>query len=372
MRNSRSLIITVCFCAFLGGILLVSLFLPKRSFSSLENRYLQKTPSLSVRTLQNGDFMEDVETYAADHIAWRDMWVKFHALTEKICGKNEIGGIFLAKSNTLIKHIDPPADAEMDARADYVSSLSGSLDIPVYFGLIPSAAEIWSDRLPENAVCADESADIVRIGENTTAISVDILSALTSHADEEVFYRTDHHWTSLGAFYGADALLRGMGQDGLDINDYTPVTVSDDFFGTTYSSSCAFWVKPDHIERYVPDDSATVTHQDGAKIWDTGLYKDECLDTKDKYSYFLGGNQPLCIVKSDNTDGKKILLIRDSYSDSLTPFIAERFSEIHLIDLRYYRTSIREYIDENEIDAVVVLYGYSTFVSDGNLFLLGR
>ena len=104
------------------------------------------------------------------------------------------------------------------------------------------------------------------------------------------------------------------------------------------------------------------------------LYVDQYLSVKDKYSYFLGGQQqPLCVIESGKVpDGPKVLIIRDSYTDSLAPFLTERFSEIHLFDLRYNATSVRDYIAQNDIDSVVVLYSFSNFATDKNLFLLGR
>ena len=102
------------------------------------------------------------------------------------------------------------------------------------------------------------------------------------------------------------------------------------------------------------------------------LYVDSYLDVKDKYSYFLGGRQPLCVVEKEDSDGPRVLLVRDSYSDSLTPFLTERFAEVHLLDPRDNLSNIKGYVEENGIDAVVVLYSFSNFAADDNLFLLGR
>ena len=86
----------------------------------------------------------------------------------------------------------------------------------------------------------------------------------------------------------------------------------------------------------------------------------------------LGGQQSLGVVYGPNAQGPKLLLVRDSYSDSLVPFLTAHFSEIHLIDLRYYKLSAAEYIQEHGIDAAVVLYSVPSFVTDSNLVWLGR
>ena len=103
------------------------------------------------------------------------------------------------------------------------------------------------------------------------------------------------------------------------------------------------------------------------------LYVDSYLEVKDKYSSFLGGNKPLCVIETEHTDAPKVLVIRDSYADSLAPFLTQNFSEIHLFDPRYNLTSVKDYVTQNEIDSVVVLYSISNFTAkDNQMFVLGR
>ena len=124
---------------------------------------------------------------------------------------------------------------------------------------------------------------------------------------------------------------------------------------------------------YISEDGVTVTSYPNGKPEPGKLYDASYLARKNKYAYFLGGNQPLCVVRSETPGAEgKLLLVRDSYADSLTPFLTERFAEIHLIDLRYYRASLQDYIRENGIDRVLVLYGFSNFTTDRNLFLLAK
>jgi hypothetical protein len=163
-----------------------------------------------------------------------------------------------------------------------------------------------------------------------------------------------------------------MGLEPLSLSDYEKNTVSTAFYGTIFSSSGVRWVKADEIDTYVPENGVQVTTYYNGEAADGSLYVPEYLEKKDKYSYFLGGNQPLCVIRSEKNDGPKVLLIRDSYSDSLAPFLTERFSQLHLFDLRYNLTSVQSYVAEHDIDAVVVLYSFSNFADDGNLFLLGR
>ena len=372
MSKKYSVFISGLFCAFIGGICVVSMLLPKKEFSELENRYLEKTPQLSLSALADGSFMEQVENYTADHIVGRDFWVSLKSWSERLTGKQENNGVYLGDKETLINRVDPLKAEKLDKDLASLNTLVSNVSVPVYFGLIPSAASTWHDRLPAGAPTADEAAIIDQLYFGTGANTVDMAGALAAHKDEDIYYRTDHHWTSLGAFYGANALLEAMGLEPLDLNNYEKTTVTEDFNGTIFSTSGVRWVTPDSIDTYVPEDGVKVTSYFSGKPEEGALYHPEKLEKKDKYTYFLGGNQPLCVIETQHTDAPKVLVIRDSYSDSLAPFLTERFSEIHLYDLRYNMQSIQQYVADNDIDSVVVLYSFQNFSTDGNLFLLGR
>ena len=374
MSKRYSIFLTALFCTFLGGMALLSLLLPKKSFSELENRYLQKAPTLSFSSVVvNGKFMEEAEDYVSDHIAGRDFWVALKAWSERLSGKRENEGVYFGKEDTLLNQVSDPDETQLSQAMDFLNLLAEQSPVPTYFGVIPTSAAIWQDRLPEGAPTADEESVIRELAGESRAQTVDIYGALAAHAEEDIYYRTDHHWTSLGAFYGANAILEAMGREPLDLADYPPVTVSDSFYGTIFSTSGVRWVPPDSIEAYVTEDGVSVTSYPKGEPEPGKLYDASYLTKKNQYAYFLGGNQPLCVVRSGKPGAEgKLLLVRDSYADSLTPFLTERFREIHLIDLRYYRASLQDYIRENGIDEIMVLYGYSSFTTDRNLFLLAK
>ena len=372
MPKKFNVFLSCLFCAFLGGVFLLSALLPDKEFSPLENRYLQKAPAFSLNALHYGDFVEDAEKYTADHIVGRDFWVALKAWCERLSGKPENNGTYLAAGGALINRLDEPDMDKLNKNIQHLNKLVSSTDLPVYFGLIPSAASIWSDRLPAGAPTADEQAIINDLYSRTDAVTVDLSSLLAEHAYEDIYYRTDHHWTSLGAYYGYAALMNAMGLNPVSLSDYEKNTVSEEFYGTIFSSSGVRWVSPDVIDIYVPEAGVEVTSYFTDKAEPGELYVEKFLSEKDKYSYFLGGNQPLCIIKGQNTDAPKLLLVRDSYADSLAPFLSDSFSEVHLFDLRYNRTSLSSYIEENGIDQVAVLYSISNFATDSNLFLLSR
>ena len=372
MSNKYNGLITAIFCGFLGVVLAVSMILPDKEFSELENRNLSKAPELTMENVMDGKFMQDAEDYTADHIVGRDFWVALKAWCERLSGKQENNGVYFGQEQTLINHMDKPDLDKAVQSVEHINKLVGNVDVPVYFGLIPSAAEIWKDRLPAGAPTADENSLIEMLYANSQATNLDMKGALNAHKDEGIYYRTDHHWTSLGAGYGANVLLEAMGLEPLALDSYEKITVSDEFYGTIFSSSGVRWVQPDTIDIYIPEEGVTVTSNFTGKEEPGQMYVEEYLDKKDKYSYFMGGNQPLCILESEVKEGPKVLIIRDSYSDAMAPFMTQRCSEVHLFDLRYNLTSIQQYVEENEIDHVVVLYSFSNFNQGTNLFALGR
>ncbi len=372
MSKKFNVFLSALFCAFIGGVCVISLLLPDKDFSPLENRFLQKPPRLSAESLADGKFMEAAEDYVSDHIVGRDFWVAAKAWSERLSGKQENEGVYFGKQDTLINRVKDPDPEKLDQDMGYLDALVGNVSVPVYFGLIPSAAEIWRDRLPAGAPTADERAVIDQLYFSTGASTIDMYGALEAHSEEDLYYRTDHHWTSLGAFYGANAIFEAMGLEPIRLEDYTKTTVSDQFYGTSFSTSGVRWLPPDSIDAYVPDQGIKVTSYFKGTPEEGSLYVDSWLAEKDKYSYFLGGRQPLCVVEKEGSAGPRVLVIRDSYSDSLAPFLTERFSEVHLFDPRDNLTSIKDYVEEHEIDAVVVLYSFANFTTDQNLFVLSR
>ena len=363
MTKAYSRFLTAFFCVFLGGLLVWHVLLPDREKSETENRTLAQAPEFSWTALVDGSYTKKVETYFADQFPLRDSWTGLKARAEQLIGKSEFNGVYLC-GDTLISKVESPDEALVEKNLSYVDRLSGKTDIPVYLGLIPSAAEVWKEKLPAGAESWDQTELLAQSG-------VDFQSTLSAHADEPIFYRTDHHWTTLGAFYGANALLEVLGKEPLKEDNFTVEMAADSFNGTLYSQSGIHWLEPDTMEFWVEDAGLNVTSWRNGTPEPGSLYDRSYLEKKDKYSAFLGGNQPLCVIKNDTiSDGSKLLVVRDSYSDALAPFLAQRFSEVHLLDLRYYRASTVQYAEENGIDAICVLYSVQNFISDRNLVLL--
>ena len=388
MTKRYCIFITALFCAFIGVFLAANAITPDRTFSEMENRNLEQRPEVDLGTPEklfkdgnffNGQFMRDFETYTTDQFVGRDTWIALKSSTERLLGKKENNDVYFADNDTLITRFDQPDAQRVTDNLNYVNNFVENVDIPVIFSLIPTQACIWADRLPEGAPNASQTDLLTQAqGAVTRATWADLYSPLMEHKGEDIFYRTDHHWTSLGAYYGYAGLASALGYEPVPLSNYQETVRSTQFYGTVFSSSGVRWVKPDTITTYVPEDGITVVshtydNQGNPVEEPRELYVESFLSVKDKYSMFLGGNQSLGVVKNENNpDGPKLMIIRDSYADSLVPFLTAHYSEIHLLDPRYYHLSFSDYAEQNGIDQALVLYSVPNFVTDQNLFWISR
>ena len=382
MSKQYSIFITALFCLFTFGFGIALILSPSRDFSDQENRFLAQFKAPTLDTLRSGKFMESFEDYVTDQFPLRDQWIQLKAYSERALGKQENNKVYFGTDGqTLFAHFTAPTREALEQKVGFVNKLGANLDVPVYFSLVPDKSFVLADLLPANAPNVDDGSTIEKArglcGDGVTF--VDLRNALAGRND---FYRTDHHWTTLGAQHAWEALRAGMGltgqagdTDGLSYQGLSYTQVSDSFYGTTYSSSGAAWVEPDSIYTVIPEGGTrgrtTVDRYPEGVAIPGGLYYPEKLEVKDKYAYFLGGNQPLCVVKNPDAENGRLLVIRDSYADCLAPFLSEAFQEVHLFDLRYNNTSLKKYVADNGIDQVLVLYSAANFSTDQNLFKLG-
>ena len=353
------------FILWIFGFAAAFLLYPDKSFSEMENRYLQTLPEFSAARLFSGAYGKEFEDYLNDQFVLRDGFVKLNTTIRYASGLREKNDVYYTTDGALIQKANEPERIERNAQA--AADFAAKCDVPVYFALIPGALELRADTLPEGAPGQDQGALIQKACDAFGNGAVDMLGALSGHDDEKIFYRTDHHWTSLGAYYGYTAIMKSMGLQAQSSGE--PVTLSNNFYGTLYSKAPAFWIKPDSIERYVPADGTRVTAYEGEEAEQRALYCMENLAKKDKYTVFLGGNKPRVVVETQNTHAPRLLILRDSYTDAMTPFLTRHFSRIDLLDCRYYRRSVSAYINENDIDMVLICYSVANFCSDANLAL---
>ena len=373
MSKRYCIFLSALFCAFLAVFLVAGAVSPDQSFSQLENRNLQQLPAPTVETVLSGKFMADFETYTTDQFPGRDAWVDLKARTEKAMGKQENNSVYFCKKDTLITRFDTPDAQNVASNLSYVDQFAQKAGVPVYFSLIPGAAEIWSDRLPEGAPNASQKAVIDQAASTLkTALVYDTYSALAAHSGEDIYYRTDHHWTSTGAYYAYQQLCDTLGLTPFDTAAHTVLT-ADGFYGTHYSKARTPDAEPDTITYYDLPNELTIYSVSGpgqpAEGETTGLYDTAKLDVYDKYAMFLHGNNGLSRIRGDGTG--RILVIKDSYANCFVPYLTANYADIDVVDFRNYNYGLDKLIADNDYDQLLVLYSFDSFKSDPYLYRAG-
>lgn len=354
---------------------------PDKVFSESENRFLEKKPKFSWEALFNKTYTADIEKYITDQFIWRDIFVGIKTQAEHLLGKKDTNGVYFSKDDYLIeKHDTTKIDQDLLNRnidrlyefMDTTSKKLGNENISVM--LVPTSSNILKDKLPSYATQFDQDLMLDSIKEGIKyGKFIDVRQLLNSNSKEYIYYKTDHHWTTLGAYYGYLAWCNEMSINAMKQEDFDVKIASIDFYGTIYSKARLRTTKPDTIYTYIPKAPLTygVDYNQGSNLTDT-LYENNFLDKRDKYSLFLGGNNPLVKITSSNKNGKKLLLIKDSYAHCFAPFIANEFEEVHMIDLRYVNISLQSYIDENNITDALLLYNTINFATESNILKLNK
>ena len=344
----------------------VTLIVPPKDFSDKENRKLASRPEFSKETLIDGTFFKNAQAYFADHFTGRDFWITMNLRFKTLLGQKENGGVYIGKNNTLFLKPSEPNDAALKKNLEAMNAFIKDKKIKSYAAIIPNAVTVNADKLPDNAPVPDQAEQLSYIAENIPAVDfIDVTPALTAHKDDYIFYRTDHHWTSLGAKYAFEAIAADMGIK--PKNDYKTYMVSDSFTGTLASKSGKYSTA-DKVEIYVPqtDIEYNVTFVDNKEKTAT-MYKESALEGKDHYTVFFGGNHPRVDIKTTADTGRKLLVFKDSYANCLMQFMYPYFDEIIMIDPRYYYDSAYPLLNQYSITDVLYLYNCDTFMTDTSL-----
>lgn len=364
----------IVFLVFVFGFTAITFVSPERTFSDNENRVLATMPEFSWKTLFSGEFMADYEEYITDQFFLRDNWIQLKTIAEIVLNKQDINGVYISKDGYLIeRHEDSEIDFEMlekslDRLVQFAEKHAGRLGADhVKVMLVPTASEILTDKLPPFATGFDQNGMIddlySRLPEGT---ALDVREALKAHADEYIYYKTDHHWTTLGAFYAYQEFCKAMGLEVPSLEDVEQTVVSEEFLGTVHSKLNLNISKDSMSTFQLPNTPSKVqVTVDMAQKFDS-LYVDKYLDMKDKYSYYLDGNHGLTEIHS-NSEGKgTLLIIKDSYSHCFAPMTVGNYEKVYLVDFRYFNMPISQFMMQYRVTDVLVLYNAVTFATDVN------
>lgn len=382
MNNKKAQIVIISvFLAFTVAFFGLFMVLPKAEYSSSEKRYLAKAPEVSLENFFEGKLTNALEGgenggYIPDHFPFRTFFVGVNAYWNLLTGSTASNGYYYGDDGYILTK--PASTNRADKNLELINRFSASFD-EVGLMVVPSAGYMLDSKLPEvHADYPDEQvyelinknkAQNIRVYDLCEDFGYRVVS------DEQVYYKTDHHWTSLGAY---TAYGRFCEDKGLPYTETDAFTVSsyENFYGTTYSSSGYFLRKPDTLEIWENKgfaDSIKVTVTEGSKseTFDS-MYFEEHLTEDDMYPVFLDGNHALVSIENSKAkSGDTILLIKDSFAHCAAPFFAENYAKVIMVDLRYYKLPVTELVESEGVDEILFLYGMNNFCTDTNLAYLG-
>ena len=380
MKKVYKALPAIVFVAFIGVMLILFLVLPKRDFSVPEKRYLEKAPAFTLSSFfktedKENSFQTHFESFIEDHTAGRDFWVELSAYYNLILGNNGAKGVYHGKDGYLIN--DPTETEKFSRNLGFIEEFAehiAGMKVPVTVAVAPSTGYVCEDKLPDLHYTYHDDELFAEMQDTfKTAEFVDLREPLkTAYNDgNQVFYRTDHHWTSFGAFTAYQALSKSLGYTPNDKSAYE-VTSYEGFYGTTYSTSGYWLTKPDDIEVWDnPDNQIDVSIVDGETKDQEDMFFYSHLEEPDKYPVFLDGNHPYTVITNKNaaTD-EKLLVVKDSFAHSLVPFLADHYAQIIMVDMRYYSMPMQPIIEHEGIDRVLFLYSVDNLATDDNIGLI--
>lgn len=357
------------FFGFLFGFSAVNLLSPAEAFSPLENRYLAQRPGLSLDgLLDSGErgFARRFEQYVNDQFLLRDGWITLKSVAEAALGKTENNNIVYGSEGYLFeKYRSYDADRlekNFVCLEEFAALYPG---LQKYVMVVPDAYAVLTDKVPEGLGNVDQVPEISRIADRLSKSGyrpVDAVGALAAHRGEEIYYRTDHHWTTLGAWYGYSAFAEAAGF-GVAAPDEQKKQSADGFWGTHFSKAKKFDLIPDRVVWYdFPVDEVTVDGQPK-----DGMYDLSRLEGRDKYALFLHANNGVTVIKNRQAPAKKLLIVKDSYANCLVPFLTRDYAAVTVADLRALPEGLGALIEREGFDEMLVLYGFSSLASDANL-----
>lgn len=341
----------------------------QRTYSPVEKRELQTRPEISITKVLDGRFQKKYESYLRDQFPGRDHWVSFQTDMELFMGKNEIHNVYIGKNHYLLEHytekeFDPQQISKnLQALEKFVGKAKQNADVHVM--MVPTKSWILRKKLPAFAPHYKEQKfyDALQQKLEKEDVLISVEPVLDAHKEEEIYYRTDHHWTTLGAWYAYEQYTKAVGGDLQRAQGKKKFRcISKDFYGTTYAK-INYARQADKIEIYEPEDKLRVVYNMGEKKTKT-LYDVSFLKTADQYSVFTGGNQAVLEITGGIKNGKTLLLIKDSFANSILPFLAEDYEKLVVVDLRQLNVSGDRLLEMFSPTDILILYNSAQFAQD--------
>lgn len=353
---------------FVPGIVL---FVKKdKTFSDLENRTLSVRPTPTVTDVLSGKTESELTDFVTDQFIFRDFLMKVQTEYKKLLGAKDVGGVYFAKNGFLLDKISDN-DISFDAYEKNLLKVkeffeeNGNVKSSVL--LVPSPSVMLKDYLPKNATFYNDEMYYKKameiFGSQFVYIKDGFKEAIDSEAKngevDKYYFKTDHHYTTYGAYLAYKLYMESMGVTPRSIEEFGLKDTGKTFYGTLYSKAADFRTKPD--EFIVP----TVNESDYKVIGGKGVIYDlEAMDRKDKYTLYFGGNFGTIIIEGNNNTGRNLMIVKDSYANSLLPYMLKEYDKIVVVDPRFFTGSISTLMSENEINEVLFFYEMGNFIND--------
>ncbi len=371
MKQKALNIVTVAlFALALLSVPLYWLLFPRRTFSEAERRYLSEPPQVSDQSLKSWAFDDAVETYLADQLPCRDALVGLNAYTVLLSGRQVSRDIWMDRAGYLLEAPVKVSPEQIDKRLNRMAALGKKTGLPVYVMAVPSAGYVRRGTLPQALGKLYADADILqRIADAPGIIPVPLKETFLKEG-QSWYYRTDHHWTGAGAYAAYRLFMEAAGRDALPYDCFYHHTV-DGYVGSTRSRSALWLSKPDVLTLDEPMDTpVTVTFSDGDRTFDSLFFPDH-LAEYDWYPLFLDGNHPVTVIENRAAADERVLvMVKDSFGNTLAPLLTPSYRRIVLVDPRYYRGSVADLCAEYSASELLFCYSLERICTDLNLSIL--
>ena len=368
LKELKQYPLLVLFFLFIFCFMIADGLWPKRAESDLERRDLAQFPKFSFSSLVKNEWTAKYGEYTKDQVIGRDSWLKAQSLCESLLfRKEEIGGAMIGKNDALFTKmfaLTPTEEKLLQKNTTLVQQFIEKFPGQVTFLLAPSSSVINAEELPANTPMLDENARLDTIFSTVgEANSLDLREPFTAAKDDvQLYYDTDHHWTSYGAYlaYQQFCQMRSLTPMEVSESDYTTVP---GFYGTTYSKALYWKSKPDTIAYLDLPNAMTVWNVSPTfeltENFTATMYDKSKLETGDKYAMFLYGNNGYSTIEGDGEGS--ILVVKDSYANNFIPYLTANYARIGVIDPRGFGLSVADFAQQEGYDEVLLLFNFQSF-----------
>jgi len=364
MKTVFSKVTALTVIVFTCLFLVLTLTSKKDEYSVNENRKLKDFPEISASSLIYGDFGKKVSEYFADRFAGRNVWLSMRAEFEAQAGDSISNGIWVSKKMMLDTGFSSQSYA--DENAETVNRFLDVYEGNVYVAVLPDSSGIYSDLLPpyKSVVSQKQRIDYFYSLLNSSIRKINAYNILKAQSENYIYYRTDTRPTAYGAYYVYRTVIRKLGLPPIEYDKYSIQHITDKFRGNLYHKSQYMGTKPDILDIYVCSDGAEAVECTGydneGNSFEKKLLDMSFLESSDMYNIYLGSPEPLVRVKTSLNNGRKLLVIKDSYADCFIQFLLQHYSEIAIVSPEYMKEGLDSFIDPNDYEQTLLLFSIGT------------